>query len=200
MMVNLASWGNTEPERWRGVILIAATVGHMFDFISGILIHTPVWVYLILLFLISRGIKARKPATVALEKLAIIPAIFLLWDIYDLLVFRKLTLASGSLWLVGLLSGAAIGYLLIKRTAIARATAPRSIYREADYSALPFMMLAFAVKYVLGVMSAIAPEVLQRPGVSAFVIITGGLFAGVFVGKFVRYVRVYLAAEAQEAG
>ncbi|WP_333855132.1 DUF6622 family protein [Leclercia sp.] len=172
----------------------------MIDFISGILIHTPVWVYVILLFLISRGIRARKPATVALEKLAIIPAIFLLWDIYDLLIFRKLTLATGSLWLVGLLSGAAIGYILIKRTAVARAAAPRSIFREADYSALPFMMLAFAVKYVLGVMSAIAPEVLQRPGVSAFAIITGGLFAGVFVGKFARYVRVYRAAEVQEAG
>ncbi len=172
----------------------------MIDFILGVLIHTPFWVYLILLFLISRGIKARRPATVALEKLAIIPAIFLLWDIYDLLVFRKLTLATGSLWLVGLLSGAAMGYILIKRTAVARAAAPRSIYREADYSALPFMMLAFAVKYVLGVMSAIAPDVLLRPGVSAFAIITGGLFAGVFVGKFVRYVRVYLAAEMREVG
>ncbi len=172
----------------------------MTDFVSGVLIHTPFWVYLILLFLISRGIKARRPATVALEKLAIIPAIFLLWDIYDLLVFRKLTLATGSLWLVGLLSGAAMGYILIKRTAVARAAAPRSIYREADYSALPFMMLAFAVKYVLGVMSAIAPDVLLRPGVSAFAIITGGLFAGVFVGKFVRYVRVYLAAEMREVG
>ncbi len=93
-----------------------------------------------------------------------------------------------------------MGYILIKRTAIARAAAPRSLYRAADYSALPFMMLAFAVKYVLGVMSAIAPEVLQRPGVSAFVIITGGLFAGVFVGKFVRYVRVYLASEVQQVG
>lgn len=172
----------------------------MIDFILGVLIHTPFWVYLILLFLISRGIKARRPATVALEKLAIIPAIFLLWDIYDLLVFRKLTLATGSLWLVGLLSGAAMGYILIKRAAVARAAAPRSIYREADYSALPFMMLAFAVKYVLGVMSAIAPDVLLRPGVSAFAIITGGLFAGVFVGKFVRYVRVYLAAEMREVG
>jgi len=172
----------------------------MIDFISGVLIHTPFWVYLILLFLISRGIKARRPATVALEKLAIIPAIFLLWDIYDLLVFRKLTLATGSLWLGGLLSGAGMGYILIKRTAVARAAAPRSIYREADYSALPFMMFAFAVKYVLGVMSAIAPDVLLRPGVSAFAIITGGLFAGVFVGKFVRYVRVYLAAEMREVG
>lgn len=100
---------------------------------------------------------------------------------------------------MGLLSGAAIGYILIKRTAVARAAAPRSIYREADYSALPFMMLAFAVKYVLGVISAIAPDLLQRPGVNAFVIITGGLFAGVFVGKFVRYMRVWLAAEVQEA-
>ena len=172
----------------------------MLDFISGVLIHTPVWVYLILLFLISRGIRARKPATVALEKLAIVPALFLIWDIYDLLVFRTLTLATGSLWLAGLLSGAAMGYILIKGAIVSRAAAPRSIYRSADYSALPIMMLAFAVKYVLGAISAIAPETLQRPGASAFAIITGGLFAGVFVGKFVRYVRVYLSAPVQQAG
>lgn len=171
----------------------------MTEFITGVITHTPVWVWVLFIFLISRGIKARKPAIVTLEKLAIIPAIFLIWDIYDLVMFRKLTVATCTLWGAGLLAGAALGYLLIKQVNTARAAQPRSIYRQADYSALPFMMLAFGVKYVLGVMTAVSPETLQQPGMSAFAIITGGIFAGVFVGKFTRYVRVYLSAAPQQA-
>jgi hypothetical protein len=78
----------------------------MVEFITQIVVHTPLWVWAMFIFLLSRGIKARKPATVTLEKLAIIPAIFLIWDIYDLLSYRGLSFATCALWLVGLLSGA----------------------------------------------------------------------------------------------
>lgn len=63
----------------------------MFEFLIGVVTHTPVWVWVLFIFLISRGLKARRPATVTLERLAIIPAIFLIWDIYDLVVYRTLT-------------------------------------------------------------------------------------------------------------
>lgn len=163
----------------------------MSEFIIGILTHTPVWVWVLFVFLISRGIKARKPATVTLERLAIIPAIFLVWDIYDLVVYREITLSTVTLWIAGILAGAGLGYVLIRSAAITRAGAPRSISRQADYTALPFMMLAFLVKYVLGVMSAISPQTLQQPAMSAFAIVTGGVFAGVFIGKFIRYTSVF---------
>ncbi|HDR2755044.1 MULTISPECIES: DUF6622 family protein [Enterobacter] len=165
----------------------------MSELIIGILTHTPVWVWVLFIFLISRGIKARKPAIVTLEKLAIIPAIFLVWDIYDLVIYRQLTLTTVALWIAGIVAGAALGFMLIKSAAITRAAAPRSISRQADYSALPFMMLAFLVKYVLGVMSAISPQTLQQPAMSAFAIVSGGVFAGVFIGKFIRYTSVFLA-------
>ena len=163
----------------------------MFEFLIGVVTHTPVWVWVLFIFLISRGLKARRPATVTLERLAIIPGIFLIWDIYDLIVYRTLTPGTVALWTAGILAGAALGYFLIKQAAITRAEAPRSLHRQADYTALPFMMLAFAVKYVLGVMSAIAPQTLQQPAISALAIVSGGLFAGVFIGKFTRYVEVF---------
>ncbi|WP_326929150.1 hypothetical protein [Citrobacter sp. RHBSTW-00671] len=49
----------------------------MAEFVVAMLVHTPVWVYVLLVFLLFRGIKARIPATVTLEKLALIPALFL---------------------------------------------------------------------------------------------------------------------------
>ena len=119
-------------------------------------------------------------------------------DIYDLVIYRQLSVATIALWMAGILAGAATGYVLIKPTAINRAAAPRSIFRQADYTALPFMMLAFLVKYVLGVMSAISPQTLQQPAMSAFAIVSGGVFAGVFIGKFTRYVGVYFTAQPQE--
>lgn len=94
----------------------------------------------------------------------------------------------------GILAGAALGYFLIKQAVITRADAPRSLYRQADYTALPFMMLAFGVKYVLGVMSAVSPQTMQQPAMSALAIVSGGVFAGVFLGKFARYIGVYNSA------
>lgn len=105
----------------------------MFEFLIGVVTHTPVWVWVLFIFLISRGIKARRPATVTLERLAIIPGIFLIWDIYDLIVYRTLTPGTVALWTAGILAGAALA------------------------------------------------------------IVSGGMFAGVFIGKFARYVGVYVA-------
>ncbi len=92
------------------------------------------------------------------------------------------------MWTAGILAGAALGYILIKQAVITRADAPRSLYRQADYTALPFMMLAFGVKYVLGVMSAVSPQTMQQPAMSALAIVSGGVFAACFLGKFARYV------------
>ena len=177
----------------------AFMVNPMFEFLIGILTHTPVRVWVLSIILISRGLNARKPATVTLERLAIIPAIFLIWDIYDLVVYRDLTLATVALWVAGIVAGAALGYVLIKQTVITRTDAPRTLYRQPDYTALPFMMLAFGVKYVLGVMNALSPQALQQPAMSALAIVSGGVFAGVFIGKFTRYVSVYLSSAPQPA-
>lgn len=170
----------------------------MAEFVLGMLEHTPVWVYLLFAFLLYRGIKARTPATVTLEKLALIPAIFLFWDIYDLITYRDPTLITYIQWTIGIISGAIIGYILINPDRLSRSSAPRSIHRPADYSVLPFMLLAFGVKYVLGVLNATAPDVLRQPAMSALAIITGGMFAGVFVGKFTRYVSVWLRLPTQD--
>ena len=102
-------------------------VSSMFEFLIGVVTHTPAWVWVLFIFLISRGIKARRPATVTLERLAIIPAIFLVWDIYDLVLYRTLTPATVALWTAGIFAGAALGYLLIKRAVITRADAPRTL-------------------------------------------------------------------------
>lgn len=163
----------------------------MMDYAYGIVVHTPVWVWVLFVFLLVRGVKARRPATVTLDKLIVVPAIFLLWNLYDMLMIHTGTPGNWVMWIAGLLVGAAIGYQFIDEKRIQPGDAPRSLRRPADHTVLPMMMLAFITQYVLGVLRAISPETMQQPGYRAFAIVAGGLFAGTFIGKFVHYVRCY---------
>lgn len=163
----------------------------MIEFIYAIAINTPAWVYVLFVFLLIRGFKARKPAIVSLEKLAMIPLIFLVWGIYDLLKHQQLTMSSLSMWCAGLVLGVLIGYKLVNPALITSTSEPRSINRPADYSVLPLMMIAFVVKYILGVIASLSPETLQQPGGRVLALVSGGLFAGVFIGKFIHYLRCY---------
>lgn len=165
----------------------------MTEFIVHMLAETPVWVYVLFMFLLLRGIKARQPATVTLERLAIIPLIFLAWDLYDLVVYRSLTPGIVAIWIAGLLAGAVLGFWLIRPERLSRASQPRAIHRQADFSALPLMMTAFAIKYVFGVMTAVSPQTTQQPLVSATAVIAGSIFAGSFLGKFTRYLQCYFS-------
>lgn len=169
----------------------------MTEFIYAIVTKTPVWVYVLFIFLLLRGLKARKPAIVSLEKLAIIPLIFLLWDIYDLVERHQLTVISLSMWCIGLALGACIGYKLINPARIEASSQPRCISRPADYSVLPLMMIAFVTKYILGVIASISPDTLQQPNWIALATVSGGLFAGIFVGKFIHYLRCYFLVTNQ---
>ncbi|WAH52924.1 hypothetical protein LMA04_02390 [Pseudescherichia vulneris] len=163
------------------------------DYLVGIIVHTPLWVWALFVYLLARGIKARQPATVKLEKLLIVPAIFLIWDIYDLIAFRPPTMGTWTMWVAGLLVGAAIGYQLINPKRIQPGSEPRSLQRPGDYSVLPLMMIAFLTKYVFAVLTAISPATMAQPGFIGFAVVSGGVFAGTFMGKFMHYVCCYAA-------
>ena len=46
--------------------------------------NTPVWVWALLVFLVSRGIAAMRPGETSLTKLAIVPALFTAWGAWSL--------------------------------------------------------------------------------------------------------------------
>lgn len=170
----------------------------MVEFLAHMLANTPLWVYALFVFLLVRGIKSRQPATVTLERLAVIPLIFFIWDLYDLVLYRQLSPTVVLVWLLVLAVGARLGYWLIKPERVSRGKAPRTIHRLPDYSALPLMMTAFVVKYVFGVLAAISPTTMARPAMSLAAVAVGGVFAGSFIGKFTRYIQCYRSASPQQ--
>ncbi|KAF1017111.1 MAG: hypothetical protein GAK31_00370 [Stenotrophomonas maltophilia] len=54
------------------------------NMLPQLLSHTPIWVWLLLAFLLSRGVAAMKPSETSLQKLAIVPALFAAWGAWSI--------------------------------------------------------------------------------------------------------------------
>lgn len=163
------------------------------EMLSGLFTHTPAWVYVLFGYLVWRGVMARKPGEVSPAKLAVIPVIFTVMGLVELQRLYGFGAANVGLWLLAFLAGAAIGAMLVRRGALVVDRVRGVIQRPADYSVLPLMLVAFGSKYAFGVMLAIAPEQTAQPWFRVLEIATYGFFAGIFAGKFLRYLQAYLA-------
>lgn len=167
------------------------------EWIVQIVSHTPVWVWVLFAFLVSRGIKAFKPAEVTPAKLAIVPVLLAGWGLYDLVRLYGVGVGSLGPWLIALVVGAALGWLILRGRPIGADPARGVILRPADYSVLPLVLIAFGIKYCFGVIAAISPQTVADPGFRLLDLGLSGFLAGIFVGKFATYIQRYLAASAR---
>ncbi|VXB26648.1 hypothetical protein BURKHO8Y_110312 [Burkholderia sp. 8Y] len=69
--------------------------------LQAILAGTPVWVWVLLAVLVSRGIKAMKGGTAPLSKLAVVPAIFAAWGLLHIVSGPSTGWQAAAMWLVG---------------------------------------------------------------------------------------------------
>lgn len=150
--------------------------------------HTPIWVWLVLAFLVVRGIKAMKPGETSLGKLAIVPVLFTAWGMWSINARYAGSWQAWALWLVGIAAGAAIGWALLRRLQLRVEPTTGALWRGADYSLLPLLLVTFLVKYGFEVALAMSPELVADTGFRAAYLMTSGGFTGIFVGKFIRYV------------
>ncbi|HGB6406054.1 TPA: hypothetical protein ACIVZW_004561 [Salmonella enterica subsp. enterica serovar Oranienburg] len=73
---------------------------------------TPVWVWILLAFLLRRGFAALYDREMTTGRLFFLPVIFLVWGTYSVLTETALAGASLTMMAVGLLAGTALGYSL----------------------------------------------------------------------------------------
>ncbi|TQM08291.1 hypothetical protein FB552_1373 [Stenotrophomonas maltophilia] len=149
--------------------------------------QTPIWVWLLLAFLVTRGIAAMKPAQTSLQKLAIVPGLFAVWGAWSISHRFGASLIAWSEWLAGIATGATLAWLLLSRLKLTLDRSTGKLWRSADFSLLPLLLVTFLVKYSFEVAFAVSPTLTASAGFSAaYLLLTGG-FTGVFVGKYCRY-------------
>jgi hypothetical protein len=156
--------------------------------------HTPIWVWALLVFLITRGIAAMKPGDITLGKLAIVPALFTAWGLWSINARYGASWDAWALWLVGIGAGAGVGWMLLRRSTLTANRATGMLWRSADYSLLPLLLVTFVFKYGFESALAMSPTLAADDGFRAAYLLLSGGFTGIFIGKYLRYLAAWRRA------
>nr|WP_320144141.1 DUF6622 family protein [uncultured Cohaesibacter sp.] len=165
--------------------------------IASILSHTPIWVWILLAYLLLRGIKALQPRETRPSRVLVLPVIFFVWALFG--IFGELTDWPTALiaFAVGLAIGFAGGWANATRLPVAtldRATG--LMWRPGSATTLVLVIVAFVAKYVLSVLLAVQPHLGAEVMFAALFGGVSGLADGAFWGGTALHFRRAFASRA----
>jgi len=158
------------------------------------IIHgAPIWVWVLLVYLLSRGFKALKSGTAPLSRLAIIPAVFAGWGILHLLTSPLVGWSAALAWSFGALAGIVVGVFLASRSRFIVDPAANTVMLPGSVVPLVLIVLIFATKFWLGVELATVTNLSMLGWYAMIDASVSGIVAGVFGGRFLTYWRAMSA-------
>jgi hypothetical protein len=163
-----------------------------------IVVSTPPWVWVLLAFLLFLGLRALRPSTAPLWRVAILPAIFCVWGITGLFSLHSPTPQRILPWLAAIAVGVGIGMAVAGLQPI-RADKMRGLVRVPGGPLTLLLILGiFASKYAFGVLHGMSPTLFAELRYWLTELVLSGTLTGMFVGRFVGLWRQYRAAPHED--
>jgi hypothetical protein len=155
-------------------------------FAYNVVIHTPLWVFPLLAYLVWQGIRAMRPRTTPLWRALIVPAVFIVWGL------SRLGLRQHSVWpLVAWISAAlaltTVGFSTPRQFELDHATG--EIRRPGSVFPLIRNVTVFALQYSVAVIAAVDPDGRTAAAIVGRAI--SGATAGYFIGSTIALLRAY---------
>lgn len=163
---------------------------------QAILQGTPTWVWVLLVVLLSRGIKALKGGTAPLSRLALVPAIFAVWGIAHLLTDPLAGWGAALAWIATVCAGMACGLQLARRSGFSVDAVARTVTLPGSAVPLVLIIVTFAAKFWLGVEHATVTDAVALAHYATLGAAVSGAVAGIFAGRFLSYVQAMRNAVA----
>ena len=161
-----------------------------------IVLHTPLWVWAILLALLWLGLSQTVSRQVGLRRIVLLPLAMTAMSLHGTFTSFPPLNWSWVLW-----SGAALATVAW----FASGDLPRDVRYDAStqvfrlpgsWVPLGLMMAIFLVRYMVGVLLALNPRLTRDPAVAAIVASVYGALSGVFIGRMLCLLRRARASEA----
>ena len=163
-------------------------------FAYQILIHTTVWVWALLAFLVWQGIKAMQPRKTPIGRALIVPVVFILWGISRIGFGHQDSAWPVVAWIVAALALMPLVVLTPRPFDVDHKTG--EIIRPGSAFPLIRNLIVFGLQYTVGVLSAI--DASDR----ALAIIVGraisGATAGYFIGSTIALLVAYRRKRAAD--
>ena len=157
------------------------------DLIFGIIIHTPLWVWFLLAYLVWQGIKAMQPRTITIWRAMIVPVIFICWGLSRIGANQQATIWPLVAWAVAALVLLPVGILTPQPFEVDHTT--RLVSRQGSVFPLVRNVVVFALQY------AVAVLVTMHAHDRAIGAIVGraisGATAGYFIGTAITLLSQY---------
>jgi hypothetical protein len=153
-----------------------------------IAIHTPVWVYLLLIYLIVVGVKASKTRVVKLQRIFTIPAILAVMSVHTLMT--TITLVDYlivSSWIIAMLIGILLGWWQVKRLDIQIDKKRLLIQIPGTWSTMYILLTIFVAKYYFGYEKATNPILMEQLEFNVSMLAVSGVCTGLFIGRLIAY-------------
>lgn len=151
------------------------------------LVHTPWWVYLLLIFLIRVGIRASKTHVVSLKKLFIVPIIFTFMSIHTLFTSFTVGALTITTWAVAILIGMALGWIQVHRYSLQVDMKNLLIQVPGTWSTLIIILIIFIAKYYFSYELSVDPQLAQQTIFEICALAISGIFTGLFIGRLICY-------------
>lgn len=149
--------------------------------------QTPWWVYLIFIVLIKRGITASKPQVVSMQKLIILPLVFIALSIHTVVTAFHVNSTIIGIWLVSILFGTLAGWLLVCKHQFKVDKKNYLIQLPGSWVTLILILLIFASKYYFGYEISADPALLKQTGFEFSLLGVTGICTGLFIGRVLFY-------------
>ncbi|AYA39660.1 hypothetical protein HZS38_03170 [Xenorhabdus nematophila] len=151
--------------------------------LTSILKDTSVWVWILLVFLIMRGIKALSDREIRVERLFLLPLVFLVWGVYGVLYQTYFSDLSLMMMGLGLIIGIAFGWALWKsQPRLKEKEGSPLIIRPGTPLTLVLIVITFMSKFILSAMLSIYPVLLHSLNYNLLFGLVTGILDGVFWG------------------
>jgi hypothetical protein len=152
------------------------------------IIHgTPIWVWVLLVVLLSRGFKALRSATAPLSTLAITPLIFAGWGIVHLITDPLAGWSSVIVWTAGSLIGIVAGVFIANRSRFIVDPIANTVMLPGSVLPLLLIIATFVTKFWLGFEIATLTDLSSLGMVILIDAAVSGVVAGIFGGRFLTY-------------
>ncbi|BBG30537.1 DUF6622 family protein [Zymobacter palmae] len=146
-----------------------------------IISHAPTWVWVLLVALVLRGIKALQDRTMSLTRLLLLPVIFLVWGGYALCQDTETSILALVSAAIGLPLGAFVGWRCWRTSPGLRdAGAPGHVVRAGSALPLCFIVVAFISRFVMAAYLHTHQDAVS----SAWMMVIVGLWSGAIDGVF----------------